>query len=239
VELIDSAGGQTISGSLIATSFIQTNSYLQASTQIICTNGAGARINQTGIKLGTSGTTLPIGWTGGDSKNAIRTGLVEASNGVVEINNGTTGTLRDLSLRNLTASGTITATSSGPHIFGTGTTFQISGGHFVTLTSGGAYGWNTGTNLHSTTNGGLNIRNGANTVLVSTDASGNLTASGTVRLGTFTVGTLPSASANTRARAFVTDSNQTFNSANLGATVTAGGLTLVPVFSNGTNWVIG
>lgn len=67
----------------------------------------------------------------------------------------------------------------------------------------------------------------------------NLTASGTVRLGTFTVGTLPSASANTRARSFVTDSNLAFNSTNLGSTVTAGGSTLVPVFSNGTNWVIG
>ncbi len=67
----------------------------------------------------------------------------------------------------------------------------------------------------------------------------NLTASGTVRLGTFTVGTLPSASANTRSLAFVTDSNLAFNSTNLGSAVTAGGSTLVPVFSNGTNWVIG
>ena len=67
----------------------------------------------------------------------------------------------------------------------------------------------------------------------------SLTASGTVRLGTYTVATLPSASANTRARAFVTDSNLAFNSTNLGSTVTAGGSTLVPVFSNGTNWVIG
>jgi len=67
----------------------------------------------------------------------------------------------------------------------------------------------------------------------------NLTASGTVRLGTYTVATLPSAASNTRARAFVTDSNLAFNSTNLGSTVTAGGSNLVPVFSNGTNWVIG
>jgi hypothetical protein len=69
--------------------------------------------------------------------------------------------------------------------------------------------------------------------------SGNVVASGTIRLGTFTVGTLPSAAANTRARAFVTDSSLAFNSTNLGATVTAGGAILVPVLSNGTNWVIG
>jgi len=70
-------------------------------------------------------------------------------------------------------------------------------------------------------------------------ACANVTASGTVRLGTYTVATLPSASANTRALAFVTDSNLAFNSTNLGSTVTAGGANLVPVFSNGTNWVIG
>jgi hypothetical protein len=67
----------------------------------------------------------------------------------------------------------------------------------------------------------------------------SVTITGTTRLGTYTVATLPSAASNTRARAFVTDSNQTFNSANLGATVTAGGAILVPVFSDGTNWVIG
>jgi hypothetical protein len=67
----------------------------------------------------------------------------------------------------------------------------------------------------------------------------NLTASGRVTIGTYTVGTLPSAAANTRARAFASDSDLAFNSTNLGATVTAGGSTLVPVFSNGTNWVIG
>jgi len=70
-------------------------------------------------------------------------------------------------------------------------------------------------------------------------ACANVTASGTVRLGTYTVATLPSAASNTRALAFVTDSNLAFNSTNLGSTVTAGGSTLVPVLSNGTNWVIG
>lgn len=62
----------------------------------------------------------------------------------------------------------------------------------------------------------------------------NLTASGTVRLGTFTVGTLPSAAANTRALAFVTDSSV----ASFGAVATAGGALGVTVFSNGTNWIV-
>jgi hypothetical protein len=62
---------------------------------------------------------------------------------------------------------------------------------------------------------------------------------GTIQSGTYTVATLPSASANARAAAFVTDSSLAYNSTNLGSTVTAGGSNLVPVWSNGTNWVIG
>jgi hypothetical protein len=62
----------------------------------------------------------------------------------------------------------------------------------------------------------------------------NLTASGTVTLGTYTVGTLPSASANAGAFAQVTDSNSTTN----GSIVAGGGSNRVPVFSNGTNWII-
>lgn len=102
-------------------------------------------------------------------------------------------------------------------------------------------GWDSVFLNASTGNVRLRIGGVDRLVLTNTDLTltGNLTASGTVRLGTFTVGTLPSAAANTRARAFVTDSNLSFNSTNLGATVTAGGSTLVPVFSNGTNWVIG
>jgi hypothetical protein len=64
--------------------------------------------------------------------------------------------------------------------------------------------------------------------------SGTVTFSGLVRLGTYTVATLPSASANAGAFAQVTDSNSTTN----GATVTGGGSNRVPVFSNGANWII-
>ena len=67
-----------------------------------------------------------------------------------------------------------------------------------------------------------------------TTAEGNLTASGTVRLGTYTVATLPSAAANTRATAYVTDSTV----ASFGAVATAGGALGVTVFSDGTNWIV-
>lgn len=50
----------------------------------------------------------------------------------------------------------------------------------------------------------------------------------------FTVGTLPSASANAGRIVQVTDSNSTTN----GNTVAGGGANRVPVFSNGTNWIV-
>jgi len=63
----------------------------------------------------------------------------------------------------------------------------------------------------------------------------NLTASGTVTTGAYTVATLPTPT--TGMRCYVTDSNVTA-SGNFGATVAAGGANTVPVFYDGTNWII-
>ena len=62
----------------------------------------------------------------------------------------------------------------------------------------------------------------------------NLTASGLMRLGVYTVATLPSAASNAGALAQVTDSSVTTN----GSTVAGGGSSRVPVFSDGTNWIV-
>lgn len=64
--------------------------------------------------------------------------------------------------------------------------------------------------------------------------TGVATFNGVVNIGTFTVATLPSASANAGAFAQVTNSNSTTN----GSTVAGGGSSRVPVFSNGTDWII-
>jgi hypothetical protein len=61
-----------------------------------------------------------------------------------------------------------------------------------------------------------------------------INATGLVSVGTYTVATLPSAAANAGRFAQVTDSNSTTN----GNTVAGGGSNRVPVFSNGTNWII-
>lgn len=62
----------------------------------------------------------------------------------------------------------------------------------------------------------------------------NLTATGLIYLGPFTVGTLPSASANVGALAQATDSNSTTR----GATPAGGGSNRVIVFATSTGWVI-
>jgi hypothetical protein len=198
VELIDSAGGQTINGALTATGNITAN---------------------------------PLTLTSGGPLLRNNAGVVEA-----RINDNTA--YAGFACLALQAGGNITCSSSNPTTILSSTTadtnavFQVS----ANGTSRGYYG---------RIGGNVGLFTGAGSAVLTHDTSSNitcaanLTITGTTRLGTYTVGTLPSAAANTRARAFVTDSNLAFNSTNLGATVTAGGSTLVPVFSNGTNWVIG
>jgi hypothetical protein len=64
------------------------------------------------------------------------------------------------------------------------------------------------------------------------NTAGDLVATRLIGLGTFTVATLPAASANLGRIAQVTDSSVTAN----GTTVAGGGANRVMVFSNGTNW---
>lgn len=75
------------------------------------------------------------------------------------------------------------------------------------------------------------------------DGSGTLQGgfyvSGVVLTGVFTVATLPSAATvGQGSRAFVTDANTTII-LGLGTTVVGGGANSVPVYSDGTNWIIG
>jgi hypothetical protein len=77
---------------------------------------------------------------------------------------------------------------------------------------------------------GTNTDDGSSLVQI----AGNLTASGTLSVGTYTVATLPSASANAGREAQVTDSSVT----TFGSTVAGGGSSRVKVYSNGTNWTV-
>ena len=60
---------------------------------------------------------------------------------------------------------------------------------------------------------------------------------GTITHKVYTVSALPSASPAGQ-RSFVSDASSVLD-VNLGATVSAGGSNLVPVFSDGSNWIVG
>lgn len=82
----------------------------------------------------------------------------------------------------------------------------------------------------------LRINATGNVGIGTSSQSTKLHVEGPIRVKTYTVATLPSASTvGAGARAAVTDANATtFNS-----TVAGGGANFVPVISNGTNWLIG
>lgn len=83
--------------------------------------------------------------------------------------------------------------------------------------------------------GAICVISGEVTVVNSSTAISPLTGPGSVLPGTFTVATLPSASAYAQSRSIVTDALlPTF-----GATVAGSGAVIICVFSDGTNWIVG
>ena len=175
------------------------------------------------------------------------TGLARASAGVVEINNGTAGTLRDLALREMTASAgvnAVTVRSAGSVLFGTGAAYGAvlyspSDG-VVRLTNYNGAAQNDFNRLQfgGTTSSFPSLkRSGTGLIVRLADDSADapLTVS-TIRLAAYTVATLPTPAAGMRA--YVTDSNAVSLTAGIGAVVAAGGSTVVPVFYDGTNWRI-
>lgn len=109
----------------------------------------------------------------------------------------------------------------------------------VIVRSDGAYSFSSIASVTGTVDAALR-RSSAGVVDVDNGTAGqfrdlrlrNLTASGLITLGTYTVATLPSASANAGAIAQVTDSSVTTN----GSAVAGGGSNRVMVFSTGTTW---
>lgn len=180
-----------------------------------------------------------LGWTssGTNAATSADTGVARASAGVVEINNGTAGTLRDLSLRAIAASGAVSATSYVESAIG----FRVPGNLYITSTSDGIVRLlnSSATDFNRLQFGGTTSsfpslkRSGTGIQVRLADDSGDapLTVS-TIRLAAYTVATLPTPAAGMRA--YVTDANAT----TFMSTVAAGGANVVPVFYDGTNWKI-
>ena len=209
-----------------------------------------------------------ISWTPNDGDTAPDVGLARVDSNTIEVNNGTRtangGALRRLSVSSLTCPGEINTggtyysvrtlrlgapNDSQPSIyvrnsiassyFQNGTVaciaFRVNPQAATTPAIADLQFGNSNTTAlprmvlnHNQLSGYTAVLNAAVTV------DGSLTVTGTTTLGTYTVATLPSASANAGAFAQVTDSNSTTN----GNTVAGGGSNRVPVFSNGTNWII-
>jgi hypothetical protein len=85
------------------------------------------------------------------------------------------------------------------------------------------------------TTGALVLQTGATpTTAVTVDTSQNVILAGTIRMASYTVATLPTAGTAGR-RAYVTNA---LAPVALSAVV-GGGVVIVPVFDNGTTWIVG
>lgn len=94
---------------------------------------------------------------------------------------------------------------------------------------------NTAYNVNPDTSGSLALATGSGpTTAVTIDGSQNTVFAGTIRMVGYTVSALPAAGVAGR-RAYVTNA---LNPVSLSAVVGGGALT-VPVFDNGTTWIVG
>ena len=84
--------------------------------------------------------------------------------------------------------------------------------------------------VHFAGSAGTVMSVGTNTGVV--DVTGDIDATGTVKKGVYTVATLPTGEAGMTC--FVSDANATTR----GSTVAGGGANFMPVYSDGTNWII-
>ena len=125
----------------------------------------------------------------------------------------------------------------GLDLYGNGATATAHvGGSGHLLTSTGRYGFSP-SNLTQAPDAAL--RRKAAKIIAIDDGTANSNAGTALALGSQTVAQLPAAAtAGQGARSAVTDATQTLT-AGIGATVAGGGANIVPVFSNGTNWLIG
>ena len=200
------------------------------------------QFNQAGALNGTSDFSTSLVW---NSATTTFTGL--------KLNVTNTASAADSKLLDLQVGGTsaVTISSAGAGRFasaayaynlfatlGTANNYAAvfgSGGGRHVVASGGLLGFtNSATSVTATVDTAL-TRDSAN-VLAVTDGS---TGTGYLKLIPTTVGALTAAATvGAGTKAFVTDSANTLSSHH-GQTVAGGGSNFVPVFSDGTNWIVG
>jgi hypothetical protein len=204
----------------------------------------------------TSDANKPVSTAQQTAFDAKVTGPSSATDNAIVRFDATTGKLVQNSSATVDDSGFVAGTrlyaSSAIPIIGTivsgGTNSSLQNGvggcrSGLVMVSGNMVTWSESSTEAHTGNGVTGIaRNAAGVVEINSGTAGtfrdlklrDLTASGVVCAGTYTVGTLPSAAANAYKFATVSDSSVT----TFGSTVAAGGSSNVMVFSNGTNWTV-
>ncbi len=206
------------------------------------------QFNQAGALRGTSDFSTTLNWNNaattftGLKLNVTDTASAASSN-LLDLQVGGTSQCK------LTASGQFLVTPSAPggdHVFANNTgqnrgflfqdnnnrcNFRIS--YYGTTVYGSSAGY------------GIGVGNGTPDVKLSRDSAGvfkitaGSTGTGYLKLIPTTVGALTAAATvGAGTKAFVTDSTSTLSSHH-GQTVVGGGSNFVPVFSDGTNWIVG
>lgn len=182
------------------------------------------QLNQSELSLRSS---QEIGWTGTTSATgAIDSKFVRNGSGQVDFRGDNGLRVRNLAnnaFTNVTAnsfiSSSLTITGGSPSNF-------VSSNR-ITFTGSAAYIFYKGGNQFTIDPSGSDAATFGGAVIAT-----NITATGLVTVGTYTVATLPSAAANPGRLAQVTDSSVTTN----GSAVAGGGSSRVVVFSNGSTW---
>lgn len=186
--------------------------------------------------------------------------------GKVGIGTTSPGSLLDVQGGNINTSGSITSTKAGTNLVG-GIILNSSQPKWLFINSGATATNKVWTNAVSGNSMSFSIvddndtsattwlnatRNGASITNVTfpngnvgigatpgekLEVNGNAIITGVVKIKNYTVATLPSASTYSYSIAFVTDATTTAITG-LGTTVSGGGSNKVPVYSDGTNWII-
>lgn len=182
---------------------------------------------------------------GGDSGDGTVTSVaVTTAHGISgTVANPTTTPAISLTLGAITpttVNGNTLTTGTGTLTLGAGKTATISNTLTVTATDGSTLVVGTGGTLGTNAYTSTAYAPIASPTFTGTVTTPNLVAStGIIKLASFTVATLPSASSSgAGATAFVTDASTTF-ALSLGLTVLGSGSNKVPVYSDGTNWIVG
>ena len=196
----------------------------------------GSTTNRLVKSSGTGGLTLQSTGITVDSSNNV-SGLGTVASGAITSSGAVVGTGTTTGSPAFSwgaiASGFVTFKESSELVFSCGTEVYRIGSGYIRIATAGTYRIGDTIGISRNADGVAEI----NSTSVGTFRDlklRDLTASGLICAGVYTVATLPSAAANSYKFATVSDSSVT----TFGSTVAGGGSSKVMVFSNGTNWTV-